>query len=682
VTLPGLTEPERRLWEAFPRGSWLDLRTGDRAADDPAGGPAWDEARVIRAGVIRALLLGAGKPEPGYTSAVRLRGARIEGRLDLMGATVGSPLVCEYCYFGDEPRFVESSARTIRLVHSRLPGFNGTRMRLDGILNFWCSAVTGVLRLDQTKITGQLCLTDASIGAPGGAEAVAASGLTVDGGAECMRLRTSGSFTARAAAITGTVDLSDAQLSCPGGRALDIDHATIGGKLDCGGLAAEGETRMHNCRVTASIAMPGARLANPSGIAFSAGGLTAGGGVFLHRGFTASGEIRLVGAQFAANLSLSGATLRNPGGLAINLDRAAIGVCHADGFRCEGQLSLVGARIGGPLSLPGAVLTGPPGEPALNAENISVDGALNLTGVRASGELNLRTARIGQRLLLEGSELASPDGHALRLSRAQIAADVFCDGMVTTGNVRLSGAVIAGTLSFRGARLGSTGGVALYALRLQAGMLILAPEPPLAGTVDLRHAQLGILRDDPACWPGRLSLDGLVYQALEPRLPARQRLRWLARDPGGHQPQPYEQLAAHYRAIGDPAQARLVLHARERAQRPAKPPLGRAWSLLQDLTVGYGYQPWRALSWLAVLLLVGSIVYAARPPPALQPGAAPHFSPFVYTLDLLLPVVDLGQKHAFNPAGPQQWLSYLLIAAGWILVTTVAAGAARILSRG
>jgi hypothetical protein len=30
-------------------------------------------------------------------------------------------------------------------------------------------------------------------------------------------------------------------------------------------------------------------------------------------------------------------------------------------------------------------------------------------------------------------------------------------------------------------------------------------------------------------------------------------------------------------------------------------------------------------------------------------------------MDLLLPIVDLGQKHAFKPAGIEQWLSYILI---------------------
>ena len=104
--------------------------------------------------------------------------------------------------------------------------------------------------------------------------------------------------------------------------------------------------------------------------------------------------------------------------------------------------------------------------------------------------------------------------------------------------------------------------------------------------------------------------------------------------------------------------------------------------MLQDLAVGYGYQPWRALTWLALLLAVGTTTFTVAPPPALQPGNVPHFNAFIYTLDLLLPVVNLGQKYAFNPAGAEQWLSYLLIAAGWTLVTTLAAGAARVLRRG
>lgn len=50
-------------------------------------------------------------------------------------------------------------------------------------------------------------------------------------------------------------------------------------------------------------------------------------------------------------------------------------------------------------------------------------------------------------------------------------------------------------------------------------------------------------------------------------------------------------------------------------------------------------------------------------------------------LDLLVPVIDFGQQSQFSPHGPLAWLAYGLIAAGWILATTIAAGITRTLRR-
>jgi hypothetical protein len=669
VAVTELTEPEQALWQAFPRGAWVDLRDGDRD-------------RVIRAEVITALLLGAADSEPGHAPGVRLRGARITGRLDLMGATVTCPLVCEHCEFDEELRFVESVTRTVRIVHSRLPAFNGTRMRLDGILNLWACEITGVLRLDQAKVIGQLCLEDAIIGPPGGGpEAVAASGLTVDGSAQCARLTTRGPLVLTVAEITGSLELAAARLSFPGQRALAADRVVIGGRLDGRGMTVEGETLFRNARIRAGLGLVAATLDNSGGVALNAGGLTVDGGVFLTGGFAAEGEVRLLGAHLGANLSLHDAALDNPGGTALNVGRASVRTCHVVGATCAGQVSFDGAWISGDLNLSESQFTGNRGHPALVAERASVEGALILTGARACGEVSLRTIQIGQRIMLQGAQLANPGGIALRLSRAQVGADAFCDGLITDGGIRVAGATVGGELSFGEARIRAPAGSALEASRLHAAELSLRTAESVQGMVDLSHAQIGVLRDDPDCWPSQLRMDGLTYQALEPRLPARQRLGWLNRDPGGHQTQPYEQLAAHYTAMGQPGQAREVMYARERAQRRAMPPLARAWSLLQDITVGYGYRPRRAVAWLAALLAVGSVTFALAPPPPLIAHQAPHFNPVIYTLDLLLPVVDLGQKHAFNPAGAEQWFSYLLVAAGWVLVSTVAAGAARVLTR-
>lgn len=203
----------------------------------------------------------------------------------------------------------------------------------------------------------------------------------------------------------------------------------------------------------------------------------------------------------------------------------------------------------------------------------------------------------------------------------------------------------------------------------------------MQGAVDLTHARIGVLRDDPQRWPDDLQLAGLTYDILEPQLPAYRRLDWLRRSANNSSPDPYEQLAAFYTRMGRGAEARRVLYAAERDDRSSKPWASRTWSLLQDITVGYGYRPFRAALWLLALVIAGSIIYAAIPPAPLNGSIAPHFNPVMYTLDLLLPVVDLGQKHAYNPAGIEQWLSYLLTASGWILATTVAAGVARIITR-
>ena len=665
-----LTEAEQLLCKAFPQGAWVDF-----------GGSADGVPPVVRAEVIAALLLGAVPAEPGGAAGVRLRGAAVAGPLRLMGGTAAWPLTCEGCLFDAEIDLVDSSVRTVRIADSDLPAFDGTRLRLDGILDLAGSRVAGSVRLEHAKVSGQLSMRATVAGGGGGGDAVAATGLSVDGNVDCAHLEARGRVSFEAAAVTGIVDLAGARIAAPGERALVLSYATIGGKLDCWDLAVDGETRANNCRVAAQLLMSGGRLSNPGGMAFFAGGLQVGGGAFFSGGFRAEGAFRLIGARLPANLTIEGGTFDNPGGVALNLDRTVIGSVAGDELTCHGQLSMAGARIGGDVSLARAVLEAGRGSLALNAERAQVDGALVLQEAKALGEVNLRSVRVGERLLLQRAELRNPSQTACRLSRAQVTSDMFCDGLTVAGRLRLAGTVIGGSLTLTHAVLANPGGEAVDAKNLQVQEFVLRPAVPVDGEVNLRSAVIGVLRDDPATWPALLRLDGLTYQALEPLLPAGQRLPWLAGDPDGYPPQPYEQLAAYYTALGQPSQGRTVLYARERVQRQGKGLAARTWSTLQDVTVGYGYRPRRALAWIGLLLTAGSVVFSVWPPPALQAGDAPHFNGIIYTLDLLLPVVNLGQKYAFNPGGAEQWLSYFFIAAGWTLATTVAAGAARVLQR-
>jgi cytoskeletal protein CcmA (bactofilin family) len=679
VAPPNLSDAEQSLWKAFPGGEWVDLRAGNPAEDDVACGGDWGERRIIRAGVITGLLLGAAAPEPGQFPAVRLRGARVSGRLDVMGAAVAYALVCEGCYFDEVPRFVEATTKTVRIVNSWLPGVNAARMRLEGILILRRTAVGGMLILDRAKITGELCLREAVIGDDSGSTAVAADGLAVDGDLDCAVMTSRGLVQLRGARITGSLYAAGARISCSGEEALNADHAVIGGTFDGDRLAVEGKTRLRNARVGGNLRLRGARLHNPGGTALSAGGLIVEGGMWCRDGLTAAGELRLIGARVGGSVELAGARLDRPGGIALCLDRATVADVDAAGLVvAAGAVTLTGAQIAGRLNLHGAQL----GDAlALVADGSVIGTDLILSQLHAKGEVRARTSRIGGRVQLWQATVDNGSGTAIRLSRTDVTADVFCNRMTVTGKVRVAGARIGGRLEMRRVRLRNPAGTALDAEGLQAAEFYFLPAEPVQGRVCLSNARIGVLADDPASWPGQLELDGLVYESLDPQLPARQRLTWLARDSRASQPQLFEQLAALYARIGQPAEARRVLCAKERHQRAAMSWPGRAWGRMQDFTVGYGYQPWRAVLWFAVLLAAGSIVYAISPPPPLNPASAPHFSPVAYTLDLLVPVVGLGQKDAFNPAGLEQWLSYLLIAAGWVLATTIAAGIARVLTR-
>lgn len=678
-----LTESERLLVGAFRRGAWVDFRTGDLDVDSPEHGSQWTEERVIRAEVVSALLLGATGPEPGNSPALRLRGARIVGRVDLMSATIAYPLVCEYCHFEQELRFVEAATRTVRLVSCWLAAFNGARMRAEGIVNFHTTTIEGTLRLERAKVVGEVCVRRVSVGRQGVEVALAADGLVVEGPMECSDGFTAhGAVHLRGARIGGRLDLREAVLDNPGGRALRAGNLVVEGPLDATRLEAAGEVRLMNSRIAGWMSLRGATLRNPGGRALSAGGIVLGGGLWGHQGLSAEGEVRLIGSRLGGNLNLTGAVLSHPDGIALNLDRSALTDVDATEIKvAAGTLSFANAQITGQVGLADARLNGGADRLALAGDGAVIGGALQLSRLRAQGGLSLRTCRVGGRVHLIGAVLENPGGIALRMSRGEIAADMFCGGMTAVGSLKLSGARIANHLQLNDVLL-SDPDVAFNAETLQAATVTLRPRAPIEGLVTFKLAHIGRLRDDPSCWPRQLTLDGFTYGSLEPRLPARDRLRWLARDPDSHRSQPYEQLASSYAAIGQSVQARRVLHAKERRERAAKSPLGRAWGVVQDVTVAYGYQPWRAVLWLIALLASGSVIFALHAPPPLVAGQAPHFNPVIYTLDLLVPIVDLGQKHAFNPAGAQQWFSYLLVAAGWILATTVARAAARTLGRG
>jgi hypothetical protein len=201
------------------------------------------------------------------------------------------------------------------------------------------------------------------------------------------------------------------------------------------------------------------------------------------------------------------------------------------------------------------------------------------------------------------------------------------------------------------------------------------------GEIDLTNAKVGGFFDYQEGWPAVLCLWGFAYDSLENQhINARARLQWLKRTPGRFTPQLYDQLAEAYRRAGDEPAARTVAVAKQWRRRNAFNPLNYLWYA----TVGYGYRTWLAGIWLAALVVLGTWVFSGAYPGHMIAISShpPAFHAAGYALDLLLPVIGLGQKSAWQPQGSALlYWSWGLTAAGWVLATAVVAGLTGILKR-
>lgn len=277
-----------------------------------------------------------------------------------------------------------------------------------------------------------------------------------------------------------------------------------------------------------------------------------------------------------------------------------------------------------------------------------------------------------------------PDGLAVDQS-------MLCgEGFAATGEVRLVGAHIGGQLDFSGGTFTNEKGLALDLDRTTVtGSLYFLPTM-LRGSIDLTDAQVRRYVDHRGTWPQKLRLGGFTYSAIEaePPITIKKRLEWLARNAGGLS-QPYEQLAGVCRRAGRDDDARRVAIEQQRQRRRRlnrRNVLGRGWSILLGWTVGYGYRTGRAALWLTGLLIAGSFLFQAayerHQLTAAHAGKEqPDFDRFIYTLDVILPVVNLHQRDAWIAHGLVQWLALVFTVSGWVLTTAVVLSLSGILNR-
>ena len=385
-----LSEPERLLSEAFPRGAWVNLRAGRPGIDDPETGSRWPASRLIRAEVIRAIILSQQGAGHGGVAAVRLAGARISGLLDLVHAEVSFPVYLHGCWLEKAPDLRWSSIRHLDLSDSHFPALNAESARMEGdLVVSGCVAKTVTLR--RARIGGDLTMRGARLSGESGLS-IDAAACSVAGNMSMDGITADGKVRLADAEVSGALDLRGGRLSNPGGTALDGIRMAIGGPVSCrNGFSSQGDVDLYTARITGTLHFYRARI---------------------------DGCLGMADARIENNLELSAAQLINPGGVALEGSRLTVNgqVFCRDGFSCEGEMVLRRAHIGGFVSFHGARLSNPGGV-ALLAPSITADGGIAWVNNESvvNGQVNFSAARISGNLILESAVL-DPAADALQCS--------------------------------------------------------------------------------------------------------------------------------------------------------------------------------------------------------------------------------------------------------------------------
>lgn len=497
-------------------------------------------------------------------------------------------------------------------------------------------------------------------------------------------------------------------------QGLQLYGAWIEGVLDLEASRIDFPLAMRSCHLEEkpsfrdTVLGQGLVLTNSRVPGMDMDGLSVRADVYMEQ-LQSAGQIRMLGARIGGDLVLSAAQLDGLGAPALAVDRAIIdgGMFFTDGFAARGQVRSMGTRVGADVTFSSAQINGLGGI-ALGMDRAVVEGNVFLTDrFTAQGQVRLLGAQIMGNLECDDATFNGQGDSALALDGALIKGDVSLEGLLeTVGAIQLTGAQIGGDLNCSRASFDSKKSIVLERARV-AGTWFLRKLPQGLQQAQLQGLFVQGLDDDVHAWGAGHRLDGFAYGHFAGSAPAdaASRIAWLCEQESGclgkdedkqrFRPQPWHQLQKVFREAGHFEGARQVAIALERHRRThgliGQTPedwskvhrglyvgtariLHRAFGVL----LGYGHRPSRLLGWMVgVWLGCAAIYWAAALGGAFGPTqplvfndprfascrpnwylceALPEeyagFSPLAYSLDVLLPVVNLQQETEWAPLIP------------------------------
>ncbi len=569
-----LTETDAKFFAAVAANDWADFRPSSDATFDPESPKSWSEAPALKADRLDWLCTDAAAIKLVPSHGVWLRGAKIDGRIELYRTDVPFSLTFYDCLFDEGLNIAHAKLQELDIRNCCSAAIHARAVQIAENMYLLTCCVFGGLDFIDANIGGDFDFTGGLAIHSMRAAEFKKPGVAINfhdgkvGGDIKLgeKFRAIGQVRMIGTAIGRSLSCGGGTFQGNGESALDARRATIGANVVfTSGFKAEGGVELRRAKIGGDLDCNGGRFIAANAEALDADLVEVGGQVLVGDGYHAEGETRLVNATVNGDLDADNGHFLHPDGDALSLDGATVGrslrigfdqASPTDeakdlpkGFLTRGTFRLWGTQINQDVLADGARFESPPGT-AILACNLKVASRLVLTGVRATGTVNLFSADIGHELDLRGGQYDGTQAFnkiAFWANGMQVHGHVYCnqaDGadppyrFVVHGLTSFQFATISMHWDLYGAELMNPGGDALDASDCRVGGYInidtakiegrasfsrakidgmwilnksVSPEKML---LDLRFAHIWVIKDERLSdWPpaGQLQLEGLVY---------------------------------------------------------------------------------------------------------------------------------------------------------------------------
>jgi hypothetical protein len=406
-------------------------------------------------------------------------------------------------------------------------------------------------------------------------------------------------------------------------------------------------------------------------------------------------EVNMEGASIGSDLEICGIKIKGKmdmGGMSVGLDM--ILYCDTPDPASEPsvtefeEINMRSVKVGGRFQMRNILVKG-----RLNMDDLSVaqqseikDGSkfleiqmigatigaqFDLISIKVEKNLEMQSIRVGQSIFIRNSEFGD---------RVSII-DSNVDGSLVTSTNNFSHLDLGGTTIRAELQIGEDG--------------ISGEERKInnwtgKSSLNLSNVKVGSVSDGGEdSWPEKIDFDGFIFSGLGRgargdvknsdinKREDRWYVRWLLKEEP-FSSQPYYQLAEILNKMGRSEISNSILYAAKERERSLAYKNGLWWKWLgfslQNWTIGYGFgaRYFRSLIWVIALIIIGVLVIGT-----IHEGTMRHASmldKFGFSLDKLIPVIELNDKYKLDFHGWQLLYFYFHKIMGVILSSFVVAG--------